>query len=45
MSAILPPSKRIWWKQPLDRIELTWILIALMVVDPVFHDAVLARVR
>ena len=30
MSAILPPSKRIWWKQPLDRIELTWILIALI---------------
>jgi cytochrome c oxidase subunit 2 len=30
MSAILPPSKRIWWKQPLDRIELTWIAIAFV---------------
>ena len=25
MSAILPPARRIWWKQPLDKIELTWI--------------------
>ncbi|HTT41061.1 MAG TPA: cytochrome C oxidase subunit II [Burkholderiales bacterium] len=30
MSAILPPSKRIWWKQPLDKIELTWIAIAFV---------------
>ena len=28
MSAILPPSRRIWWKQPLDKVELTWIAIA-----------------
>ena len=28
MSAILPPAERIWWKQPLDRVEGTWILIA-----------------
>jgi len=28
MSAILPPAKRVWWKEPLDRVELTWILIA-----------------
>src|ERR1039457_3127563 len=28
MSAILPPSDRLWWKQPLDRIEGTWIVIA-----------------
>lgn len=28
MSAILPPDQRIWWKQPLDRVEGTWILIA-----------------
>ena len=28
MSAILPPSERVWWKQPLDRVELLWILIA-----------------
>ena len=29
MSAIQPPSARVWWKQPLDRIELIWILLAL----------------
>ena len=28
MSAILPPGERLWWKQPLDRVELTWIIIA-----------------
>lgn len=28
MSAILPPGQRLWWKQPLDRVEGTWILIA-----------------
>jgi len=30
MSAIQPPSKRIWWKEPLDRVELAWIAIALV---------------
>lgn len=30
MSAIQPPSDRIWWKQPLDRLEGTWIVIALV---------------
>ena len=30
MSAILPPPQRIWWKQPLDRVEGTWIIIALV---------------
>jgi len=30
MSSILPPSERIWWKQPLDRVEGTWIAIALL---------------
>jgi cytochrome c oxidase subunit II len=30
MSAIQPPSERIWWKQPLDRLEGTWIAIALV---------------
>ena len=29
MSAIQPPVERLWWKQPLDRAELLWILIAL----------------
>ena len=28
MSAILPPEQRIWWRQPLDMVEGTWILIA-----------------
>ena len=28
MSAILPPSERLWWKHPLDRVEGTWIVIA-----------------
>jgi len=30
MSAILPPTERVWWKQPLDRVELMWIVIALV---------------
>jgi cytochrome c oxidase subunit 2 len=30
MSAIQPPSSRVWWKQPLDRVEGTWILIAFI---------------
>lgn len=30
MSSILPPSEQIWWKQPLDRVEGTWIAIALL---------------
>jgi cytochrome c oxidase subunit II len=29
MSAILPPADRLWYKQPIDRVEGTWILIAL----------------
>ena len=28
MSAILPPEQRIWWKQPIDRVEILWVLIA-----------------
>ncbi len=28
MSAIQPPAQRIWWKQPLDKVELVWIVIA-----------------
>ena len=28
MSAILPPPQRIWWKEPLSRVELMWIVIA-----------------
>ena len=30
MSAILPPSQRIWWKQPVDKVELIWIVIAFI---------------
>jgi len=28
--AIHPPSKRIWWKEPLDKMEITWISIAFL---------------
>jgi cytochrome c oxidase subunit II len=28
MSALEPPPNRLWWKQPLDRVEGAWILIA-----------------
>jgi cytochrome c oxidase subunit 2 len=30
MSSILPPNTRVWWNQPLDRVEGTWIAIALI---------------
>lgn len=30
MSSIQPPSSTIWWNQPLDRVEGTWIAIALV---------------
>jgi cytochrome c oxidase subunit 2 len=30
MSAILPPADRLWYKQPIDRVEGTWIVIALL---------------
>ncbi|GAA4005883.1 ba3-type cytochrome C oxidase subunit II [Comamonas faecalis] len=30
MSAILPPSERLWWKHPLDRLEAIWIAIAFI---------------
>jgi cytochrome c oxidase subunit 2 len=30
MSSILPPSQRLWWKQPLDKVEGTWIALALI---------------
>jgi cytochrome c oxidase subunit 2 len=28
MSAIQPPEQRVWWKQPIEPLEITWILIA-----------------
>lgn len=30
MSAILPPGDRLWYKHPIDRVEGTWIAIALV---------------
>ena len=30
MSAIQPPAEAVWWKQPLDKVEGTWIAIALV---------------
>ena len=30
MSAILPPQHRIWWKQPVDRVEILWVVIAFV---------------
>ena len=30
MSAIQPPTNKLWWKEPIERIEITWILIAFV---------------
>jgi len=30
MSAILPPSERLWWKQPISGQEWAWIGIAFV---------------
>ncbi len=30
MSAILPPPERLWYKHPIDRVEGTWITIAVI---------------
>src|SRR3972149_4518654 len=30
MSAIQPPSNPLWWKAPIEKVELTWILIAFV---------------
>jgi len=43
MSAIQPPAERLWWKQPLDRVEGMWIVIAfvwcivMFVMMPYWH--------
>ena len=43
MSAIQSPTRRLWWKQPLDRVEGLWILIAfvwclvMFVMMPYWH--------
>jgi cytochrome c oxidase subunit 2 len=28
--AILPPQNRLWWNEPLDRVEILWIAIAFL---------------
>jgi len=28
--AITPPTERIWWKEPVHKIELTWIIVAFL---------------
>jgi cytochrome c oxidase subunit 2 len=30
VSAIQPPAETVWWRQPLDKVEGTWISIALV---------------
>lgn len=30
MSTLSPPAAKLWWKQPLDRVEGAWIAIALV---------------
>ncbi len=28
--AVTPPEERIWWNQPIEKVELTWIVIAFL---------------
>ncbi|MBF0455849.1 MAG: cytochrome C oxidase subunit II [Magnetococcales bacterium] len=28
--SIMPPSHRVWWNQPIHKIEVTWVIIALV---------------
>lgn len=43
MSAIQPPTERVWWKQPIEPIEITWIVVAfvwclfMFVMMPYWH--------
>mgnify|MGYP003348498437 CR=1 FL=1 len=30
MSAIQPPEARVWWKQPIEPLEITWIAVAFI---------------
>ncbi len=30
MSAIQPPSNKLWWKEPIEKVEVTWISIAFV---------------
>jgi cytochrome c oxidase subunit II len=28
--AVTPPERRIWWNEPIERVELVWIVIAFL---------------
>ena len=28
--AVLPPAERIWWKEPIAKVELVWVIIAFL---------------
>lgn len=30
MSSLLPPAERIWWKEPIEGVELFWVTLALV---------------
>ncbi len=30
MSSLMPPSDRVWWKEPIERVEIIWVAIALV---------------
>ena len=30
MSSLLPPAERLWWKEPIEGVELFWVAIALV---------------
>ncbi len=43
MSTLSPPAQKVWWKQPVDRVEVVWIAIALtwsiimFIMMPLWH--------
>ncbi len=30
MSSLMPPADRLWWKEPIQKVELLWIVLALL---------------
>src|SRR3990172_5529422 len=28
--SLTPPSERLWWKEPIERVELLWVSLALL---------------
>lgn len=30
MSSLMPPTDRLWWKEPVEKVELLWIALALV---------------